>query len=357
MIDPNIKIASTPSGQFYCSSENYELAKEKIFAKTWQWIGDENMFKRNNYLYPVWLLEGCLNEPLILSKTKEGNAKLMSNVCTHRGYILITEPSKANVIRCKYHGRCFAADGKYISMPEFAEAENFPTRLDNLPQVNLEIWNNLYFASLFPEISFPNFFKEMEERVYWFAFDKLKFESSMSREYDINASWALYCDNYLEGFHIPFVHKSLNKVIDYGNYETHLFRYCNLQIGIAKEGELTFQLPPDSPDYGKNVASYYFWIFPNMMFNFYPWGLSINIVRPKGADKTTVSFLAYISDETKFNRGAGADLHGVEMEDEEVVESVQKGLRSRLYSGGRYSPRMEKGVHHFHLLMQEFLNK
>ncbi len=50
-------------------------------------------------------------------------------------------------------------------------------------------------------------------------------------------------------------------------------------------------------------------------------------------------------------------MHGVEMEDEEVVESVQKGLRSRLYSGGRYSPRMEKGVHHFHLLMQEFLNK
>jgi choline monooxygenase len=112
--------------------------------------------------------------------------------------------------------------------------------------------------------------------------------------------------------------------------------------------ELIFNLPINSPDYGKNVAAYYFWVFPNMMFNLYPWGLSLNIVRPKGVDKTTVSFITYISEESKFNQGAGTDLHGVEMEDVEVVESVLKGLRSRLYYRDRYSPKMEKGVHHFH---------
>lgn len=54
--------------------------------------------------------------------------------------------------------------------------------------------------------------------------------------------------------------------------------------------------------------------------------------------------------------GAGADLHAVEMEDEAVVEAVQRGVRSRLYGGGRYSPTRESGVHHFHRLLAELVN-
>ena len=38
-----------------------------------------------------------------------------------------------------------------------------------------------------------------------------------------------------------------------------------------------------------------------MMFNFYPWGLSINIVEPQSNDKTKVRFLTYMWDETKYN--------------------------------------------------------
>ena len=94
-----------------------------------------------------------------------------------------------------------------------------------------------------------------------------------------------------------------------------------------------------------------------MMLNYYPWGLSLNIVQPKGVNSTTVSFRTYIADAKKFNQGAGSDLNRVELEDEEVVESVQRGLRSRLYTSGRYSPKMEKGVHHFHSLMMEWMQK
>ena len=57
------------------------------------------------------------------------------------------------------------------------------------------------------------------------------------------------------------------------------------------------------------------------------------------------------------NNGAGADLDKVEKEDEEVVENVQKGVSSRFYKCGRFSPSMEKGVHHFHTLISEFINK
>ncbi|MBC8173687.1 MAG: aromatic ring-hydroxylating dioxygenase subunit alpha [Chitinophagales bacterium] len=356
MSDKNIKIASTPPGSFYCSEESYNRAVEKVFVKTWHLAGHSSDFKENQYLYPHWLLHGCLNEPLLITKSKTGEMNCVSNVCTHRGFILVEEPMQAGMIRCRYHGRCFSADGKFISMPEFEEAQNFPTRMDDLSAVPFSEWNGFYFAAISPVVTLEEILKPVAERLDWFPFHTLRYHPESSAEYHIKANWALYCDNYLEGFHIPYVHKSLNKVIDYGNYETHLHEYCNLQLGIAKDGEMVFDLPAHSPDHGKQVAAYYYWVFPNMMLNFYPWGLSVNIVQPKGVDRTTVSFKTYISDESKFNQGAGSDLNRVELEDEEVVESVQQGLRSRFYFRGRYSPKMEKGVHHFHMLMQQFLH-
>ena len=177
-----------------------------------------------------------------------------------------------------------------------------------------------------------------------------------SKDYLVHAHWALYCDNYLEGFHIPFVHDGLNAALDYGSYTTETYQYCNLQIGYTEDAQEVFDLPPDHIDYGKNVGAYYYWVFPNMMFNFYPWGLSVNIVKPLSIHKTKVSFISYVWDETKLDKGAGAALEKVEREDEFVVENVQHGVRSRFYKAGRFSPTREKGVHHFHSLLAKFLN-
>jgi choline monooxygenase len=90
------------------------------------------------------------------------------------------------------------------------------------------------------------------------------------------------------------------------------------------------------------------------MVNVYPWGISINVVRPLAPNLTKVSFLPYVWDETKRGSGAGADLDRVEREDEAVVSLVQKGMRSRFYSRGRYSPAREDGTHHFHRLISDY---
>jgi choline monooxygenase len=153
------------------------------------------------------------------------------------------------------------------------------------------------------------------------------------------------------GFHIPFVHPALRRELDVREYRTELFPRGSLQTGIAPSAEETFELPSGHPDAGEHVGAYYFWIFPNLMLNFYPWGLSVNLVEPEGPLRTHVTFLAYVMDRDRRGRGAGGDLHGVEMEDEAVVEAVQRGMRSRLYDRGRFSPERERAVHHFHRLL------
>jgi choline monooxygenase len=244
-----------------------------------------------------------------------------------------------------------------MSMPEFKEVKDFPSDADNLHQLPLFQWGKWLFTSLHKEVAAEKFFIDMMDRVSWLPIHDFIFSPELSKDYLVAAHWALYCENYLEGFHIPFVHSGLNAVIDYGEYTTELFAYSNLQLGIAKKDEDCFDLPESSRDYGKNIAAYYFWVFPNMMFNFYPWGLSINIVQPVAIDKTKISFLTYMWKEEKYDRGAGSDLDKVEMEDEEVVQNVQKGIRSRFYDHGRYSVTREKGTHHFHRLITEFMNR
>jgi len=354
-VDQDITQAKTISTDFYLNESFFQQSKEKIFANSWQLIGDTDGVKEKGWVTPVNLLENFMDEPLILSKDKNDNLHCLSNVCTHRGNLIVERPCKLNDIRCKYHGRRFQLDGKFASMPEFKEVKNFPTPADDLHQLPLHTWGKWLFTSLNSKISADDFFKPMADRVSWMPLQDFVFRPELSKDYLIDAHWALYCENYLEGFHIPFVHAGLNSVIDYGNYTIELFKYSNLQLGVAKEGELVFDLPSSSPDYGKRVAGYYFWVFPNMMFNFYPWGLSINIIRPLGVSKTKVSFLSYVLDESKLRQGAGADLHKVELEDEDVVQNVQKGIRSRFYSHGRYSVTREQGTHHFHRLLSEFM--
>ncbi|MBV9962525.1 MAG: aromatic ring-hydroxylating dioxygenase subunit alpha [Parafilimonas sp.] len=354
-IDGNIAKAKTIDTDFYTQQKFYDEAKEKIFASSWQFIGDTGLVKEPGDACPFTLLEKYLDEPLLLTKDKQDSIHCLSNVCTHRGNLVIYEPCKFNQLKCRYHGRLFSLEGKFISMPEFKEVENFPTKDDDLHQLPLFNWGQLLFTTLDKKHDAGVFLKEMMQRMEWFPVNALQLKPELSKDYYVEANWALYCENYLEGFHIPFVHAGLNQVLDFGEYTTEVFRYSNLQLGIGKKGDVCFDLPSTSPDYGKEVAAYYFWVFPNMMFNFYPWGLSVNIVEPLDVSSCKVRFLTYVSDESKLEKGAGSGLNAVELEDEEVVQNVQKGIRSRFYKHGRYSVKREQGTHHFHSLIAGFM--
>ncbi len=354
-IDSDIRKSQTLPASFYRDLSVFDDIREKIFYRSWQWIGHKGLLEEGNTAYPLILLDGFLTEPLLLTRDSGENFYCLSNVCTHRGNLVINKAGKHKKLSCGYHGRRFALDGQFEFMPEFQEVEEFPAACDSLYAFPIVEWGPWVFAGLNPAFDLKEMISLMNERVGFMDLDQFSYDAERSKNYEVNAHWALYCDNYLEGFHIPFVHEDLNTVLDYGDYETLLFEHMNLQIGYADDHEEIFDLPDNHIDHGKKIAAYYFWIFPNMMFNFYPWGLSVNVVEPLTMEKTRVRFLSYVYDQTKINKGAGAGLDKVELEDEEVVEGVQKGVRSHFYTAGRFSPRREKGVHHFHKLLSQFL--
>ena len=339
-IDADITRAATPEGRFYSDAAAFERMRERVFTRTWQWIGDLADVAEPQSLGPRTLLAGLLDEPLLLARNAAGTLRCLSNVCTHRGNILVHTPCRAKEIRCAYHSRRFDLDGRMTFMPGFEEARDFPSAADHLPSVPFAQWAGLGFAALDPAAPFDDVLGDMRAATAHLPLDKLRADPSRSRDYTVNAHWALYVENYLEGFHIPFVHKGLNEMLDGGSYETRLFRHSNVQLARSRDGE---------------PAAQYWWIFPNLMLNFYPWGLSLNHVEPVALDRTRVLFRSYVHDATKLDQGAGGALDRVEAEDEAIVEAVQRGVRARLYTRGRYSPTRERGVHHFHRLLSEYL--
>ncbi|MBS1793028.1 MAG: Rieske 2Fe-2S domain-containing protein [Acidobacteria bacterium] len=343
-IDPDIARASTLSAEFYTDERYFAESRDKIFARSWQLAARASEVDN---LAPATVLESFLDEPVLFARENE-SLHCLANVCTHRGKLLVEENCRAGGIRCGYHGRRFALDGRFLSMPEFDGVQDFPSEADNLPKIPAAALGDLLFVSVAPRASFEEVFAPVVERLAWVDWSSLKFSAARSRDYFVDAHWALYCENYLEGFHIPFVHQSLNAVVDYDSYTTETFRFASLQTGRAKSGD-------DAFDFDESVAALYFFVFPNLMLNFYPWGLSVNVVKPLRKDLTKVSYLTYVADESKLDRGAGADLGRVEYEDQRVVEAVQKGINSRFYDRGRYSPSREQGTHHFHRLIAEFM--
>jgi len=354
-IDPDIRLARTLPARVYSDPDLFRAQGDSVFARTWQYAAHDDLVKVPGQVYPFTLLPGALDEPLVLTRDLSDQIRCLSNVCTHRGTVVVEGAGHEQQLRCRYHGRRFTLDGRFHSMPEFEETKDFPSPADDLPQVGLGAWERFLMVSLAPAMPFEEAVAPMRARLAGLPFNALVYDAAGAREYLVNANWALYMDNYLEGFHIPYVHSSLAATLDYGEYAVELERYLVLQLAIAKPGEAAFALPPSHRDHARSIGAYYFWIFPTTMFNIYPWGVSVNVVTPLAVDRTRVSFLPFVWDGAKRETGAGAGLDRVEREDEAIVEAVQRGVRSRLYERGRYSPAREGGVHHFHRLLAEFM--
>ncbi len=185
---------------------------------------------------------------------------------------------------------------------------------------------------------------ELPQQAEKFPFPQTKLFSR--RTYDMQCYWKTYIDNYLEGYHLPSVHPGLNRELDYNTYVVEPYaRHVRQSSPIrgAQPGDAT---PRRYPEAREDLTADYFWIFPNWMLNCYPDNVSLNIVLPVDAERSLAIFEWYLPER---DHGAGAAKASVEFsdqtqkEDVDICEIVQKNLRLRSYSHGRYSVKQEKG--------------
>mgnify|MGYP000082165856 CR=1 FL=1 len=70
-IDSDIKKAETLPASFYKDEQVFKELKEKIFLKSWHYIGDENLVALPQSVYPLVLLDNYLTEPILIVRNED----------------------------------------------------------------------------------------------------------------------------------------------------------------------------------------------------------------------------------------------------------------------------------------------
>ena len=238
-IELDITKAATLEGNSIHRKLIFKHVLENIFARSWQFITDDHNLKENKSAVPFQFLGDLVPEPLFFINNND-KISCFSNVCTHRGNILITQLfvllKKMLCADIMVGGLMFVVNLNICL--KLKVWRDFPSLNDDLTQIEVGKWKQFLFSSLEPGFQFSDLIKDIEERVGWMPIEDFKYREDLSREYFVDANWALYCDNYLEGFHIPFIHEDLNAVLDFNSYDVEIFKYANLQIGFASDGEI-----------------------------------------------------------------------------------------------------------------------
>ncbi|HUP60584.1 MAG TPA: aromatic ring-hydroxylating dioxygenase subunit alpha [Thermoanaerobaculia bacterium] len=344
MIDPRLEHASTLSSRYYFDPAVLAAENRNIFARTWQLAGQLAQVREPGQYFTA----NIANEPVLVVRGNDGVLRAMSNVCRHRAGPVAKGEGKRPVLQCGYHGWTYSLDGRLAVTPEFEGVQDFDRASCVLPQFRVEVWNELVFVNLDPNAeSLTEFLGELLADMP--RHDYTGFRLAHRKAWEVGCNWKVYVDNYLEGYHIPIVHPGLFREIDYPSYRTETKKSYSIQFAPTKRNAERIRAS------GEDEVRY-FWIFPNLMLNVYPDNFSTNLIVPMGEGRTVTLFDWYFADPDAARNqieDTVAFSDEIQIEDIGICEEVQKGLASSTYDAGRYSPRRENGVHHFHRLYEE----
>lgn len=355
--DPDITRASTIPARLYIDPVYLELERERVFAHTWQLVGRVDQVAGSGQFFVT-----DVGDDSIVVLRDGDTIRGFYNVCLHRAGPVAQGCGKRQTMQCRYHGWTYSLGGELLRAPEMEGVERFTPGDMRLRPVAVATWGPLVFVNLDGKAPpLADLLEDIPQRVAPFHCESMRYV--MRKEYELACNWKVYVDNYLEGYHIPVVHPTLHKEIDYDSYRVEPRRYSSIQHAPLRPMggagvPVDRQYDPSKTDVAEAV---YGWIFPNIMLNVYMGQMQTNVVLPLAHDRTRVVFEWYTSsppaDPSTDPAWTRLIAFSDQIQDEDVgiCQAVQRNLRSRVYDRGRYSAKREIGVHHFHSLLHEFL--
>jgi len=340
--------ASTIPADWYTDGRIAALERRTVWSRTWQLVGRTEQVAEPG----EFVTAEVAGEPVVVVRGADGVLRGFFNVCRHHAAAVMTAPcGKVDRLRCPYHGWTYDLAGQLRGVPEFDGVAGFDRQATGLVPLGVATWEGFVFVHLDPDpLPLDRFLGELVGQVAPLGLGQLAF--CERREYTLSCNWKVFVDNYLDGgYHVPHLHKSLSSVLTYADYTIENFeRFCLQSSPIEDHGAAD----PTTSAVRKGRALYY-WIYPNLMLNWYAGHLDTNLVVPLGVDRTRVVFEFFFDDVSEARREANrqsiAVSERIQHEDVAICESVQRGLGSRAYRAGRLSVRREAGENLFHKLL------
>src|SRR4051812_30696779 len=132
-----------------------------------------------------------------------------ANACLHRGTRLATERGSfgEGPIKCRYHGWCYAIDGR---LTDVVDRDEFPTLSDDLAlgRVRCERWGGFVFVNLDPDAEpLLDFLAPLPEMLSAYKLESMRLRSSQTTF--LPANWKVVIDAFNEGYHVQGTHPQI----------------------------------------------------------------------------------------------------------------------------------------------------
>ena len=241
-------------GAAYCGDGFFAAERQTVFYYNWVHVAAGQDVPEPGDALPLTVA----GLPIVLVRQPDGAIKGFHNVCRHRGCLLVTEPQGARrLLRCRFHAWAYGLDGQLRRTPYWDPADGtadaaFDPALFSLVPVATAVWCDQVFVRLAAEgVCFEDYIAPLARR--WSAYDLSLLRHGFSVPYEVAANWKLVVQNFLDTYHLPFLHPQLGtveqaKAYDDINEADTAIGICYRAGGVEKDkGDLDMPVFPDLP--------------------------------------------------------------------------------------------------------------
>ena len=320
---------------YYTKSEFFDREVENIFFRSWLYAAHRSQVAQPG----DFVTFSILDQNLILMRGQDDVLRGFYNVCPHRAHELLSEASgNRKAIVCPYHAWTYDTSGRLLSARGSEQVEGFQLDRVCISQFKVEEFCGFVFVNLDPEAAsmtdtYPGIEAGIRElapgidtRVYTYHHSK-----------HLNANWKVAVENYNECYHCPGVHPTFSTgVVDPKSYRITPGTNCLLHTANSQpDGKQAYAIDPSNPN-ANRYGSFYMWpsfsvqIYPGSVVNSFHW-------LPQDVGNTVVhrSWFFEGAEPTPAQREIiELDRTTTFAEDLSIIDSVQRGLRSRGYQPG-----------------------
>ncbi|OZM71112.1 (2Fe-2S)-binding protein [Amycolatopsis antarctica] len=369
-----VELASTLLPDAYSSPAFFALEQEKVFTTGWVAVGFANDVDRPGACVVVEVA----GRSIIVTRDRQGGLRGFHNLCRHRATKLLDATARQvghrGRIRCPYHNWTYDTDGTCLGTPLFEDsdvpagqeaifdtsvAKGFDRADYGLLTVAVDTWGFLLFVNLDADPApLSDQLGDLPRRFADYRLDQ--WTPRRRRTYDVAANYKLIGENFMEYYHLPWVHPELNQVSRFSDH----YRWqgpgmytgmCTTPVSRNSDSGGWDGLSPLSSLGAQDADSGRFvWLFPSCALVVLPNHAFVLLNRPVAANRTVETAVLLTHPESADDERAEADLDQLEQfwdivnrQDVEIVERVQEGIENPAYRGGRMCFRFEEPLHRF----------
>jgi choline monooxygenase len=369
-----VELASTLIPDAYTSPAFFEIERDKLFTTGWVAVGCAADVDRHGACVVV----DVAGRSIIITRDRRGVLRGFHNLCRHRATRLLGEDDRdvghRGRIRCPYHNWTYDTDGTCLGTPLFegsdvpagqepvfdtSVARGFDRADYGLLEVAVDTWGPFLFVNLAPDPApLAAQLGDLPRRFADYRLDQ--WVPRRRRTYDVAANHKLIGENFMEYYHLPWVHPELNQVSRFSDHyrwqgpgmytgmcTTPVSR--NIDAGGWDGLRPLSLLDGDDADSGRFV-----WLFPSTGLVVLPNHAFVLFTRPVSAGRTIETAVILAHPESLDDPAAEDGIEQlatfwdmVNRQDMEIVERVQEGIENPAYRGGRLCFRFEEPLHRF----------